>query len=82
MVIASLAWSLKAWFALLLPVSARWADRHDADKRRVLRMDFRSFVQHFMLIPVQVVRTGRRIICRLLAWRPDVPILFRSLDSG
>jgi Transposase DDE domain group 1 len=82
MVIASLAWSLKAWFALLLPVAARWADKHNADKRRVLRMDFRSFVQHFMLIPVQVVRTGRRIICRLLAWRPDLPILLRSLDSG
>jgi hypothetical protein len=82
MVIASLAWSLKAWFALLLPVAPRWADKHNADKRRVLRMDFRSFVQHFMLIPVQVVRTGRRIICRLMAWRPDLPILFRSLDSG
>jgi hypothetical protein len=82
MVIASLAWSLKAWFALLLPVAARWADKHNADKRRVLRMDFRSFVQRFMLIPVQVVRTGRRIICRLLAWRPDLPILFRSLDSS
>jgi hypothetical protein len=82
MVIASLAWSLKAWFALLLPIWARWADKHHADKRRVLRMDFRSFVQRFMIIPVQVVRTGRRVICRLLAWRPDLPTLFRSLDSG
>jgi len=82
MVIASLAWSLKAWFAMLLPVSARWGDKHHADKRRVLRMDFRSFVQHFMIIPVQVVRTGRRIVCRLLAWRPELPIFFRSLDSG
>jgi hypothetical protein len=82
MVIASLAWSLKAWFALLLPVSSRWAARHRADKERVLRMDFRSFVQRFVAIPAQIVRTGRRLIYRLLAWRPDLPILFRALDSG
>lgn len=82
MVIASLAWSLKAWFALLLPVAARWAHKHHADKQRVLRMEFRTFVHQFMIIPVQVVRTGRRIICRLLAWRPELPIFFRSLDSG
>jgi hypothetical protein len=82
MVIASLAWSLKAWFALLLPVSTRWAQKHHADKQRVLRMDFRSFVQRFIAIPAQIVRTGRRVICRLLAWRPDLPILFRSLDSS
>ena len=82
MVIASLAWSLKAWFALLLPVRERWADKHHADKHCVLRMDFRSFVQRFILIPAQIVRTGRRIVCRLLAWRPDLPTLFRWLDSG
>lgn len=82
MVIASLAWSLKAWFALLLPVSARWADKHRADTQRVLWMDFRSFLQRFIAIPAQIVRSGRRIICRLLAWRPDLPILFRSLDTS
>jgi hypothetical protein len=82
MVIASLAWSLKAWFALLLPVSARWAAKHHTDKQSVLRMDLRSFVQRFIIIPAQIVRTGRRIICRLMAWRPDLPILFRSLDTS
>ena len=82
MVIASLAWSLKAWFALLLPVSTRWAAKHLTDKQRVLRMDFRSFVQRFITIPAQIVRTGRQLICRLLAWRPDLPVLFRSLDTS
>lgn len=28
MVIVSLAWSLKAWFALLIPVVPRWRDKH------------------------------------------------------
>lgn len=81
MVILSLAWSLKAWFALLLPVSARWRDRHLADKQRVLRMDFRTFVQHFILIPVQVVRTARRILYRFLGWRPEIPLLTRLASA-
>ena len=81
MVILSLAWSLKAWFALLLPVSTRWRDRHLADKQRVLRMDFRTFVQHFILIPVQVVRTARRIIYRFLGWRPEIPLLTRMASA-
>ncbi len=81
MVIASLAWSIKAWFALLLPVSPRWRDRHQADRERVLRMDFRTFLQRLILIPAQILRTGRTLVFRLLAWRPDLPILFRLLDA-
>jgi len=80
-VIVSLAWSLKAWFALLLPVCGRWRDRHLADRERVLRMDFRTFVQGFITIPVQVVRTGRRLVYRLLAWRAQVPLLLRMADA-
>ncbi len=82
MVIASLAWSIKAWFALLLPIAARAREQHQADQLRVLRMDFRSFLQRFMLIPAQVSLHGRSLIFRLLAWRPDLPILFRFLDAG
>lgn len=81
MVIVALAWSLKAWFALLLPVAPRWRAQHEADRTRVLRMEFRSFVQRFMLVPAQLVRTGRRLIYRVLAWRPDLPIFFRFLDA-
>jgi Transposase DDE domain group 1 len=81
MVIASLAWSLKAWFALLTPVSARWRERHEADRERVLRMDFRSFVQRFILVPAQILHTGRRLVYRLLAWRPELPVVFRFLDA-
>jgi hypothetical protein len=81
MVIVALAWSLKAWFALMLPVAPRWREQHEADRKRVLRMEFRSFVQRFMLVPAQIIRTGRRLIYRLLAWRPDLPILFRFLDA-
>ncbi|MBL9027259.1 MAG: hypothetical protein JNL21_34010 [Myxococcales bacterium] len=78
MVIASLAWSLKAWAALCLPVAPRWQKRHAEDRERVLRMDFRSFVQR---LPAQILRTGPTLVYRLLAWRPDLPILFRLLDA-
>jgi hypothetical protein len=81
MAIVALAWSLKAWFALVLPVAPRWGAQHEADRERVLRMEFRSFVQQFILVPAQIVRTGRRLIYRLLAWRPELPIFFRFLDA-
>ena len=54
MVIVGIAWSLKAWFALTIPITPRWRERHDADRERVLRMEFRSFVQ----VPAQILRTG------------------------
>jgi hypothetical protein len=81
MVIASLAWSLKAWFAMMTPVAPRWREQHEADRERVLRMDFRSFVQRFVLVPAHVLRTGRQLVYRLLAWRADLPIFFRLLDA-
>jgi hypothetical protein len=81
MVIASLAWSLKAWFALMLPVFPRWREAHAATSQQLLQMDFSTFVQRLMLIPAQIVRTARRTIIRLLAWRPEVPTLFRLLNA-
>lgn len=81
MVIASLAWSLKVWFALIVPNSPRWRNSHQAQKHRLLTMDFSSFVQLLMLIPAQIVHTARRVIVRLLAWRPEVNLLFRLLDA-
>jgi len=81
MAIASLAWSLKAWLALSLPVVPRWKEKHNAERERLLRMDFRSFVQRVVLVPAQILRTGRTLIYRLLAWRPELPIFFRLLDA-
>jgi DDE family transposase len=81
MAIASLAWSLKIWFGLLVPVSPRWRDVHEAERKAIVRMNFRTFVQRFILIPAQIVRTGRRLIYRLLAWRPDLTVFFRLLDA-
>jgi hypothetical protein len=62
MVIATLAWNLKAWYGMLMP------DKKAA--KQVVRMEFRRFANGFMAIPAQVVRTGRQIRVRLLAWTP------------
>jgi hypothetical protein len=81
MVIASLAWTLKVWSGLLLPVSPRWRTTHEAERNTIVRMDFRTFVQRFIMIPAQIIRSGRRTIFRLLAWRPDLHCFFRLLDA-
>jgi len=78
MVMASLAWSLKAWFALMLPVFGRWREQHLAERQRLLRMEFRTFLDEIIRVPAQIVRTGRRIVVRLLAWRPMLHAFLRG----
>jgi Transposase DDE domain group 1 len=82
MVMTALAWDLKAWWALLLPESpGRWAEKHRAEKRWVLKLEFKTFVNAFMRLPCQLVRTGRRWVYRLLAWNPHLPIFFRLIEQ-
>jgi hypothetical protein len=81
MVMAALAWNLKAWMALSLPVTPRWRKKHETERDAWLRMDFRTFRNAVVDVPVQIVRSGRRRIWRLLAWRPQLPVLFRLLDA-
>jgi hypothetical protein len=79
MVMTALAWNLKAWFALLLPETGRHKEKHQKEKRWVLGMEFRTFLNAFMKLPCQIVRSGRRLVFRLLSWNPHQPILFRLL---
>jgi hypothetical protein len=51
-----------------------------AAKAAVLRMEFKAFLHVFILIPMQVVRTSRRLIVRLLAWNPWQAVFLRGLD--
>ena len=81
MVMASLAWTLKAWFALMLPEEGRWGEQYTAEKRAVLKMEFRTFQQAFIAMPCQIVRAGRRIVYQLLAWNPWQRVLLRGVDA-
>lgn len=81
MLMMALAWNLKAWWALTLPETpGRWHEQHCADKQRVLKMEFRTFLNAFMLLPCQILKTGRKLVYRLLGWNPHLPIFFRLLD--
>jgi hypothetical protein len=80
MVMASLAWTLKAWAALLLPETGRWAEKHRQEKHRLLRMEFTTFANAFIQLPCQLVRTGRRIVYRLLSWNPWQHVFLRLIE--
>ena len=81
MVMAALAWTLKAWFALLLPEDGRWRRKYGEQKRQVLRMGFKRFVNGFMRVPCQIVKTARRLVYRLLSWNPWQEVLLHGVDA-
>jgi hypothetical protein len=80
MVMAGLAWSLKAWAALLLPEGGRWAETHRAEKRSLLRMEFSTFCVAMIQVPCQVARTAGRVIYRLLSWNPWQGVFLRLVE--
>ena len=80
MVMASLAWSLKAWAALLVPEHGRWTEKHRAEKRSLLRMEFSTFCVALIQVPCQIVRTSRRILYRLLSWNPWQGVFLRLVE--
>jgi hypothetical protein len=81
MVMTALAWNLKAWWALTLPERpGRWHDKHRAEKHWVLRLEFKTFVNAFVRVPCQIVRTGRRLLYRVLSWNPYQPLFFRLVS--
>ncbi len=71
LVIASLAWNLKAWLAICL------GQRKAAHELR--RMEFRRFLHSVMLLPCQVVRTARRLVLRVLAYSPWAEVLLEGV---
>ena len=81
MTIASLAWTLKAWCALMLPISPRWQTQHEQQRHRLLTMEFHTFRAALIDIPCQIVKTARSIRWRIQAYNPWLGILFRLLDT-
>jgi hypothetical protein len=82
MVMASLAWTLKAWCGLLLPaMPGRWEKAHREERRSMVRMEFKRFACGLIRLPCQIVKTGRRIVCRLLCWNPWTKTLLRLAEA-
>ena len=68
MVMTSLAWNLKAWFGLLLPDRTKGL--------AIVGMEFRRFLHALILLPAQIVRSGRRIIYRIMSYNGWLKDLF------
>jgi Transposase DDE domain group 1 len=81
MVMTALGWNLKAWWALSLPEQpGRWQEKHQTEKRWVMGLEFKAFVNAFVRLPCQIIRTGRKLVYRLLGWNPYQAIFFRLVD--
>jgi len=72
MVIASLAWNLKAWTAFYAPDAAT--------RSEMLKMEFRRYLRSFIMIPAQIVKTGRKIVFRYLAYTRRLETVFKIYD--
>jgi hypothetical protein len=72
MVIASLAWTLKSWHAMMMP--------DEATMKTALRMEFRRYYQSFIGMACQIVRGARRLTCRLIGYHADMETFLRSFD--
>jgi hypothetical protein len=71
MVMASLGWTLKAWFGLMLPeATGRGREKREEQRRLLVRMEFKQFVSNLIRLPCQIVKTGRRLVYRLLSYSP------------
>jgi hypothetical protein len=82
MLMTSLAWNLKLWLALRLPdTPGRWAQKHQAQKQKLLKIEFRTFVNAWLRVPCQVIKTGRKLIYRLLAWNEWQEVFFRLAEQ-
>ena len=72
LVMASLAWNLKAWYGLLVPDRERGLE--------LVKMEFRRFLHSIILIPCQVVRTARRVIYRILGYNGWLKDFFATFE--
>jgi hypothetical protein len=82
MVMASLAWTLKLWSGMLVRVQGNPEQRQVRAevRRKVIRMEFSTYLNSLMLIPAQVIRSARQLKLRLLAYRPSVDCLLTLSD--
>jgi len=73
MVIAALAWNLKAWYGLLTP--------NKVLGYQIIRMEFKRFINTFIRIPGLIIKTGRRIVYRLVGYNTYMKDFFRTFAA-
>ena len=73
MVIASLAWTLKAWFGLTLP--------EERDRREIVAMEFKRFHNTVIRVPCQIITGARSVRVRILGYTERVRLLLASMRA-
>ena len=81
MVMAALAWNLKAWAALRLPETGPDKEKHRAEKSWLLGMEFKTFLNVMVNIPCQMVRQARRVVFRVLNYHSHLATFFRLAET-
>jgi hypothetical protein len=72
MVIASLAWTLKAWYGLLMP--------YQLLGKTIVRMEFKRFVNTFINIPCLIINTGRKICYRFIGYNDKIKSMLKLFE--
>ena len=72
MVIAALAWSLKAWYGLLTPDKML--------RRQIIRMEFKRFINSFINIPCLIIKKGRGIVYRFVGYNSYMKDFFKTFE--
>jgi hypothetical protein len=73
MVMATLAWNIKSWFAMMMHL------KHD--RETYIHMEFRRFINSIILIPCRVVRRARTIVVRIIGYQPTLDRLFSAWNT-
>jgi hypothetical protein len=82
MVMTSLAWTLKSWWGLMLPAGkGRWHERCEREKQTIVKMEFKRFVTNLIHLPCQIIKTGRRLVYRMLSYNPWQGALLRAVAA-
>jgi len=72
MVIAALAWNLKAWYGLVT--------QSKSARKDIVRMEFKRFLISYIQLPCQIVKTGRRLVYRILTYSKHLESFFDTFD--
>jgi len=77
MVMTALAWNLKAWWALSLPEQPGRCKKDIRPRNVGIAFGIpKRLWNAFVRLPCQIIRSGRKLIYRLLSWNPYQPIFF------
>jgi hypothetical protein len=76
MVITALAWNIKSWLALTLEKLGMSRAYH-----RMRKIEWRTFLNRWIRIPVQVLEQGRRVVFRVLSDSPQAQDLMEAVQT-